>query len=201
LPFTDAGAAVSVVDTGHAVERIEAIGEHALVVGSAGPDLQLSLLRLGRTAASLEGRHVQPGARQGETRTHGFFYRDRGGGDGLLGLPLLDAGGGRRPAAVYGGGAGSASVLVLRQRALQLSALGALEAGERGRADDACKASCVDWYGNARPIFLGERILALMGYEIVEGRLHGRWGGETLEERRRISFAPGRGDRRYSPFG
>lgn len=202
LPFADGGAAVSVVDTGHGVERIEAVGAHALVVGSAGADLQLSLLRLGRTAASLEGRHVQAGARQGETRTHGFFYRDSGGGEGLLGLPLLGAGGRRRPGGVYGGGAGSASVLVLRQRALQLSALGELQAGERGRGDDACKASCVDWYGNARPIFLGDRILALMGYEIVEGRLGGRWGREALEERRRISFAPGRGDGgRYSPFG
>jgi hypothetical protein len=104
---------------------------------------------------------------------------------------------------VYGGGEGSASVLVLRQRGLRLAALGELQAGERGPGDDACKASCVDWYGNARPVFLGERVLALMGYEIVEGRLGGgRFGREALEERRRISFAPGRGDgRRYSPFG
>ena len=201
VPYADAGAAVSVVDTGHAVERIEAIGPHALVAGAAGSEFHLSLLRLGRTAASLEGRHVQAGARQGESRTHGFFYRDTGGGEGLLGLPLLGRGG-RRPG-VHGGGEGSATLLVLRQRGLQLAALGELQAGERGRGDDACKASCVDWYGNARPIFLGERVLALLGYEIVEGRLdRGRFGREGLEERRRISFAPGRGDgRRYSPFG
>jgi hypothetical protein len=49
---------------------------------------------------------------------------------------------------------------------------------------------------------MGERILALMGYEIVEGRLEGRWGGEHVQEVRRISFAPlvrGR-DGRPSPF-
>jgi len=64
--------------------------------------------------------------------------------------------------------------------------------------DDACKASCVDWYGNARPIFLGERVLALMGYEIVEGRVV----GERIEERRRTTFAPTAGWRegRYTPF-
>ena len=27
---------------------------------------------------------------------------------------------------------------------------------------DDCQASCVDWYGNARPIFIGERLFALL---------------------------------------
>jgi len=36
---------------------------------------------------------------------------------------------------------------------------------------DDCVASCVDWYGNARPIFLRDRVFALLGYELVEGRL------------------------------
>ena len=78
-------------------------------------------------------------------------------------------------------------------------------------ADDGCKASCVDWYGNARPIFLGDRVLALMGYEIVEGRLQaGGWRidepsgvpAEQIVERRRIGFAPNAAWRegRYSPF-
>jgi hypothetical protein len=31
--------------------------------------------------------------------------------------------------------------------------------------------SCVDWYGNARPIFTDGRIFALTGAELVEGRL------------------------------
>jgi hypothetical protein len=44
----------------------------------------------------------------------------------------------------------------------------------------------VDWYGNARPIFLRGRVLALMGYEIVEGAME----GGRIRERRRVSFAP-----------
>jgi hypothetical protein len=63
-------------------------------------------------------------------------------------------------------------------------------ASPRARTDDGCKASCVDWYGNARPIFLGQRVLALMGYELVEGRLLGRAGDERIETRRSISFSP-----------
>jgi hypothetical protein len=53
---------------------------------------------------------------------------------------------------------------------------------------DHCKASCVDWYGNARPIFLGERVLALMGYELVEGRLVNGVFSESIEERRRVDY-------------
>jgi hypothetical protein len=52
--------------------------------------------------------------------------------------------------------------------------------------DDACQVSCVDWYGNARPIFIGERVYALMGYELVEGRVY----DDALVELRRVNFAP-----------
>ena len=58
-----------------------------------------------------------------------------------------------------------------------------------GRAvDDHCRASCVDWYGNARPIFIGDRVFALMGYELVEGR---QAPGGSISEVGRTNFAPG----------
>ena len=89
-----------------------------------------------------------------------------------------------------------------RQRELSFAALGALQARPGVAADDGCKASCIDWYGNARPIFLGDRVFALLGYEIVEGALSGRGAAERIGERRRISFAPGAASNgRYSPFG
>ena len=59
-------------------------------------------------------------------------------------------------------------------------------AGGNGASDDGCKASCVDWYGNARPLFLRGRVFALLGYEIVEGRI----AGAAISEVRRTSFAP-----------
>lgn len=195
------GAEPVPLSPGHAVERIEAMGEHAVLVGNAGADLHFSSVRLGRGRAELAGRHVQPGARQGETRTHGFFFRPTGADEGLLGLPVLQPGGAARPG-IFAGARGSASVLYLRQRDLAFHALGDLQARPGDARDDGCKASCVDWYGNARPIFLGERVFALLGYELVEGTLHGRGPAERIDERRRISFAPGGAarDGRYSPF-
>jgi len=64
--------------------------------------------------------------------------------------------------------------------------LGMLQA-RRAAADDGCRASCVDWYGNARPLFLRGRVFALMGYEIVEGRLV----ADKIIETGRVDFAPG----------
>lgn len=198
---------------GHAVERIEALGRHAVLVGARESDLVFSALRLSEREPQLAGRHVQPGVAQGETRTHGFFYRTEAIDFGLLGLPVLGTGA-RGRGGVYHGAQGAASVLFLRHRGLRFAALGQLRAREGGVRDDGCKASCVDWYGNARPIFLGDRVLALLGYEIVEGRVHsGGWrfdhsgepgvpANEQIVERRRISFAPNAAWRegRYDPF-
>ena len=46
-----------------------------------------------------------------------------------------------------------------------------------------------DWYGNARPIFIGNRVFALMGYELVEGRLA---RGGSIGEVGRVNFQPAR---------
>ncbi len=175
------------LDPGHAVERIEGLGRHAVLVGNAGRDLVFSAVRLDGGRAQLAGRHLQPSARQGETRTHGFHYRPTGADGGLLGLPVVGLD--NRPATVRSGGQGSAAVLFLRERALGFQPLGDLASQGTG-ADDGCRASCVDWYGNARPLFIGERVFALLGYELVEGRLAGRGRDERLDERRRVGFAP-----------
>ncbi len=170
---------------GHAVERIEAMGEHALLVGRQDSGLRFSAVRLQRGRAALAGGYSVPDAQQGETRTHGFFYRATGRAEGVLGLPVLP-GQGLRDAAWR---SRDVRIAFLRQRDLDFLPLGDLAAAAGGQ-DDACKASCVDWYGNARPIFLGSRVLALVGYELVEGRLLGGGAEERIEVRRRISFAP-----------
>ncbi|HPU51115.1 MAG TPA: beta-propeller domain-containing protein [Burkholderiaceae bacterium] len=196
------GAEPVALSPGHAVERIEALGGDAVLVGNAGADLNFSSVKLGRTGAALAGRHVRPGASQGESRTHGFFYRPSGPDGGLLGLPVLAPAAARRPG-VFADAQGAAAVVYLRVRDLEFTPIGELQARPGSARDDACKASCVDWYGNARPIFLGARVFALLGYELVEGRLSGSGPREQIEERRRISFSPvaQREGGRYSPFG
>jgi hypothetical protein len=167
----------------HGVDRIEALGAHAVVVGSDGRDLHFTSVKLGRAPATAQ-RYTRKDAAQGETRSHGFYYRPDGDADGLLGLPIA----GGTDAAGRQLRKTSAALLYLRNAGLSFSELGTLEArpGATER-NDRCRASCVDWYGNSRPLFLRGRVFALLGYELVEGRVD----AERITETQRLSFAPG----------
>ena len=80
----------------------------------------------------------------------------------------------------------AADMAFLRRRGDRVVPIGELVSDPAGQEDDGCQVSCVDWYGDARPIFVAGRVFALLGYELVEGVvLNGRLG-----ERRRVSFAP-----------
>ena len=162
----------------HGVDRIEALGTDAVLVGSDGRDLHFTSLRLGRVPA-VAGRYTRPNASQGETRSHGFFYSAR---EGLLGLPIIGPG----RAASRQLRHESASLLYLQNRNLNLTEIGTLDSRQAGR-NDGCRASCVDWYGNSRPLFMKGRIFALMGYEIVEGELR----AARIDELRRIDLTSG----------
>ena len=163
----------------HRVDRLEALGSDAVAIGSAGRDLHFTSLRLAPYPVKA-GQYVLEDAAQGETRSHGFFYRSE---DGLLGLPII---GGGQHAMRHQLRRSSASVLFLKNASSSFLEAGALQASGEGR-DDACRASCVDWYGNARPLFIRGRVFALMGYELVEGRV----SGSRISEVRRTNFAPG----------
>jgi len=64
--------------------------------------------------------------------------------------------------------------------------LGQLRAHDEDEQADDCEASCVDWYGNSRPVFIDDRVFALLGYQLVEGEIR----GSGIREIRRVSFAP-----------
>jgi hypothetical protein len=164
----------------HAVDRIEALGRHAVAIGSDGRDLHFSSLRLARYP-SAAARYTRKNAAQGETRSHGFFYKPESEHDGLLGLPIV----GHAEHGARQLWKTSAALLYLRNRGLSFSELGTLDARAVDR-DDGCRASCVDWYGNARPLFVRGRVFALLGYEIVEGAV----AEQRIVETRRVGFAP-----------
>lgn len=164
------------VPVGHPVERVDALGSDGIAIGEADGALHFTSLALGANA-EVAGRFSLRDARQGDQRTHGFFYRATGSRQGFVGLPILGG-------ATDGGQ--KASVLFLRNQDLRLQDAGTLGAMRKNLGDDGCKASCVDWYGDARPIFIGERVFALLGYELVEGRFE----AGRVQERRRVDFAP-----------
>jgi Beta propeller domain/Carboxypeptidase regulatory-like domain len=175
------GGPAAEVAMAHGIDRIEAMGADAVVVGADTADLYFTGVRLGR-APRVAQRYVRPGASQGETRSHGFFYRQDGEDEGVIGLPIRGRG---RPGFDQLSEKSSA-VLYLRNQDERFRELGELVAKAEDDDADACQTSCDDWYGNSRPVFLGERVFALMGYEIVEGEL----SGGRIREVARASFAP-----------
>jgi hypothetical protein len=164
----------------HGVDRIEALGANAVVIGSDGTDLHFTSVRLSNHPVARD-RYTRRNAAQGETRSHGFFYKPDTEYDGLVGLPII--GGGQ--AAGRNLRHESASLLYLRNQSLSLSELGTLDS-RPASSNDSCRASCVDWYGNSRPLFIRKRVFALMGYEIVEGRV----SDNRIAELRRVNYAP-----------
>jgi hypothetical protein len=172
---------LSRLSVAHGVDRIEALGSDAVVVGTDGKDLHFTSIRLGESPEVADD-YIRKGASQGELRSHGFFYKSDGANSGVLGLPIS------RP-----GRSGfrhlfedSAAILFLRNDGLHFEEIGELGAQSEKATDDACRASCVDWYGNARPLFIRGRMFALLGYEIVEGNV----ADGRMNETRRISYAP-----------
>lgn len=171
----------------HGIDRIEAMGLDAVAVGADANDLHFRAIELTQGASPIVGdAYAMAGASQGETRSHAFFFKPEpvpyDTTAGLLALPIARA---ARPA-YRQLLESSASILFLRRAARKFTALGELVAKEENAKDDGCNASCVDWYGNARPIFLRKRTFALMGYELVEGEVN----TDGIREVRRVNFAP-----------
>lgn len=186
------------------VERIEPVGEDALIVSrerDRDTDRSAVVFRSFDLNSVWNGRrntprishtHRMPAARGAETRSHAFFYQpdaDRADGErGVMGLPVV-----RTADALANDAAkendlfdNAADLAFLRRGRNQVFPLGELLSNPAGQKDDGCKVSCVDWYGDARPIFAKGRIFALLGYELVEGLER----DQRIQELRRVSFAP-----------
>ncbi len=176
-----AGGEVNRILLPHGVDRIEQLGSDAVVIGTDGTDLQFSAVRLGEWP-EVADRFTRKGASQAELRSQGFFYKPDGTDSGTLGLPISTP---ARPGYQHLFDSSSA-ILFLRNKSLHFEEAGELAARSDKAVDDACRASCVDWYGNSRPIFVQGRVLALMGYEIVEGTM----GEGRMRELRRVNYAP-----------
>ncbi|QZH74994.1 MAG: beta-propeller domain-containing protein [Erythrobacter sp.] len=180
------GRAAQRVELEHGVTRIDVMGSDAIAIGpGSGNALGFSAVSLVRQAR-VEDVYMLPAASEGEVRSQAFFYRadpgSPGGVSGTLGLPVS-----RTRTGTGGEFLGNASaIFFLRRDNREFNPAGDLVSRAKSGVSDNCIASCVDWYGNARPIFLRERIFALLGYELVEGRIE----DGAIREVRRTNFTP-----------
>lgn len=147
------------------ITRIEmAAGLGGLVVSSSWEDderkMRLRTVLLDGEAELVDAAEYE-GVGEGEHRSHAFFFRPDEDG-GLFGLPVVGDG--------YGTGwwgFGASNIAFFRADASgDIELRGAVSSTED--ADGECISSCADWYGNTRPIFIGDRVFALMGSEFVQ---------------------------------
>lgn len=184
---TEKGAA-NILSFDQTISRIEPLGRDALAVTS-GKATNLNLISLDGVP-QVAMRLDIGGEGEAESRSHGFFFRaepNSGGESGVMALPIL-----RRAVGVVSQRVRQAvEMIFVRRDGARLERIGGLgtEAGEG--EDDGCIVSCVDWYGDARPIFVGDRMFALLGYELVEGRRD----GSGVVEITRLDFSPPRAGR------
>ena len=149
------------------VSRIESVGSAgALIAAQSSDGLTLRTLAPG-AASTLSAGLLLPGSSEGESRSHGYFFKP-GADGGMFGLavinPYVDQG---EDSYDYWWGSSVANIAFF-------DVTGAGDISKKGvvsstsDASGQCETSCVDWYGNTRPIFLPDRLIALMGSELTE---------------------------------
>jgi hypothetical protein len=145
------------------------LGGGVVVVGESLDSLHYVPVRLGARAEP--GRpFARPEEHAWEVEAHAEFYHPLGDGGGVLALA--------RSGFVY-----TPSVLYLRHDTAGLRPAGELASTvPPGTECPMCGGS----FDYAYPLFLRGRVLAVLGGEIVEGRME----GDAVREMRRIRFAP-----------
>ena len=162
----------------HNAIRIERAGNDAVVTGYRdNSGLSLSYVSLNQGRPRIAATTLLPRRFESEGRSHAFNAWIRADGSGVIGIPttLREGRSGR------GWSDSQSSELSFINVSASQTLAPAGELGLRGGRELAsgyrCEVSCVDWYGNSRPIFTSGRIFALMGTDLVEGRMQrGRIG-------------------------
>lgn len=157
-----ASGAVTTREIAGTVTRIEPMGDsRALVAIQERTALSLESLPVSGALAP-QGNTRVDGLTEGESRSHGFFFKPSANTAGTFGLPIMNAqtGGG----SYYGGGISNIGFWSVAES----GALASLGVVSSSKETGVCETSCVDWYGNTRPIFIGDRAFALMGSELTE---------------------------------
>jgi len=188
-PVTSTAVAVSInkprqptkLAVPHGVIRIERVGHSIVMTGYRdAKGLSVSAMDL-RATPRLSSTVALPGRFESEGRSHAFNSLPAPDGSALMGLPTVQPDGDKDRWWWYSAPSDVSFLALDTER--RLAPIGELTAG-KDPVDPRykCEVSCIDWYGNSRPIFTMGRIFALTGTELIEGRIAG--GGKVTEIRR-----------------
>jgi hypothetical protein len=178
-----APANATVIEAPHNILRVERVGTGAVLTGYRNDDgLSVSLVDLS-SAPRIASTIVLARRYESEGRSHAFNSRVDDENEGVMGLPTVP---GEEQSGRWWWRSGASDVSFITVAPNQLGAAGELLVNTDA-VDPAyhCDVSCVDWYGNTRPIFTDGRIFALMGTELVEGAI----ASGRVQETRRLNLS------------
>ncbi|MEP3655896.1 MAG: beta-propeller domain-containing protein [Litorimonas sp.] len=167
----------------HSVDRLDRVGANAVLIGEGEDYLGLSWIDLA-AAPNLTDTLNLTNRFESEGRAQALNMRINENGSALLGLPTyLDD----EDSESWGYDENDGTDISFARVSSfgQLADFGSVK-GDPSRISPNynCETSCVDWYGNARPFFIGDRVFALIGSELIE--LEETQGG--LFERARVNL-------------
>ncbi len=162
-----------VIDLPHNIIRTERVGNDMMVNGYHDDSgLNMTLVGLGKSAQVTSTLFLDK-RYESEGRSHAFNATLAADGSGLIGIPTVTA---EWESGRYVWRSDSSDISFVTKAPLgKLDSAGALAATPKDKVathpDYRCEVSCIDWYGNSRPIFTGGRIFGLMGTALVEAEM------------------------------
>jgi hypothetical protein len=176
------------VPMNHDIQRLERVGEEQMMISGYGDDsgLAITLLSLKGRDVRIVGNTTLTDRFESESRSHAFNSTVFADGSALLGIPtVMDT---ARSGRWWWNSQSSDLSFIAVDADGHLSDAGFLKAVPADSVEVAagyqCEVSCIDWYGNSRPIFTADRIFGLLGTELVEARYENR----TIVELQRLDL-------------
>ena len=189
VPIADPQAAQRVA-LGHSLIRLEKIGDSVVIAngytGEEGLRVTHVSLGVGEGGSAVRSSAFLPRRYESEGRSHAFNATYTLAGDGMLGVPTVTR---VEQSNGYWWYSDVSDLSFLGFSAAGLLAdAGQITATPEDKVQTAegydCEVSCIDWYGNARPIFLGGKVYGLMATELVEAEVV----AGKVSERRRVDL-------------
>ncbi len=189
VPIADPQASQRVA-LGHSLIRLEKIGDSVVIangyVDEAGLRVSYVGLDAGEEGSAVRSSAFLPRRYESEGRSHAFNATYSLAGDGMLGVPTVTRVE-RSNGYWWYSDVSDLSFLGFDAKGM-LADAGQITATPEDKVQTAegydCEVSCIDWYGNARPIFLGGKVYGLMATELVEAEVV----AGKVSERRRVDL-------------
>ncbi|MBF0492118.1 MAG: beta-propeller domain-containing protein [Deltaproteobacteria bacterium] len=154
------------------ISRIELAGKDLMVIGAntetRNNNFILSLVQLDTPNPQVSSSYDLSGVNEAESRSHAYFYHEDKNFRSFA-IATHKSAEGPYPTTVFWQGNSAAQLSFFNIVDEKIQTAGVFSVQSSLNNENTCTTSCIDWYGNTRPIFLEDQVLGLMGDQLVIG--------------------------------